>query len=82
MNIFYFISIITVLFILWVEYSVGYILIRPSETGKYTINFISLFSFMINPFHKLILWDLNMIDINYPFIMIYSLIIYYLIFIL
>ena len=72
-----FLVIITILFIIYSEYSVGSILFRPNSMGKISINLYSLLGFLMNPFYKRDLWNLNTLDINYAFIMIYSLFIYY-----
>ena len=71
-----FLGIITILFIIYSEYSVGNILFRPDSNGRIIMNFNALFGFLINPFYKRDLWNLNTLDINYAFIIIYSVIIY------
>jgi len=69
--------VVTVLFIIYSEYSVGQILFRPDSYGKISMNFNSLCGFLMNPFHKKDLWTWQTLDINYAFILIYSLLIYY-----
>ena len=72
MNLITYISIVTVLFIIWSEYSVTNILIRENSMGKKTLNLNSLFGFLLNPFHKRTLWTNQTLDINYAFILMYS----------
>jgi len=72
MKIVYSLSIITLLFIVWSEYSVGQILFRPNSTGQISMNIGSMANFMINPFYKTDLWRFKTLDINYVFIMILS----------
>lgn len=79
MNIFIYISIITIIFIVWSEYSVTNILIRENSKGKKTFNFNSLLGFLINPFYNKTLWNYNTLDINYAFVIMYSLGTYYII---
>ena len=78
MEIIYFLGIITIIFIIYSEYSVGSILFRPDSTGKLSINLYSLLGFLMNPFYKRDLWNLNTLDINYAFIVSYALLLYYL----
>ena len=79
MKILYFLATITILFIIYIEFSVGSILFRPNSSGKISMNLYSLFGFLMNPFYKKDLWNLTTLDINYAFIIIYSLFIYYII---
>ena len=75
-NLILFLVIITISFIIYSEYSVGQILLRPDSNGKISINFNSLFGYLMNPFYKRDLWSWNTLDINYAFILIYSCFIY------
>ena len=72
----YFILFITFLFTVYSEYSVGNILLRLNSSGKLSFNFTSLFHFMIHPFFNQTLWTWNTLDINYPFVLGYSLLLY------
>ena len=71
-----FLLIVTILFIIYSEYTVGGILIRSNSSGKESINISSMFNFMINPLHKTFLWNYKSLDINYPFIIINSIFLY------
>ena len=79
MNLTIYISIITILFIVWSEYSITNILIRENSKGKKTFNLNSLFGFLMDPFYKKTLWTCETLDINYAFVLLYSLGIYYLV---
>jgi len=68
--------IVTVIFIIYVEYSVGGILIRNNSLGKNVFNFKSLFHFMIHPLYNKFLWNFKTLDINYPFIILLTIFIY------
>ncbi len=75
-NLILFLVIISISFIIYSEYSVGQILLRPDSTGKIIMNFNSLFGYLMNPFYKRDLWTWNTLDINYAFVLIYSCFIY------
>ena len=76
MKYFTFILIITLIFIIYVEYSVGSILFRPNSIGRISLNLKSLLNFMIHPLYNKFLWNIQSLDINYPFIIIISSLIY------
>ena len=72
----YSILITTFIFIVWSEYSVGSILLRPNSSNRLSLNISSLIQFMINPFFNKTLWTWKTLDINYPFVLGYSIFIY------
>jgi hypothetical protein len=76
MEILYFLGFITIMFIIYSEYSIGSILFRPDSCGKISMNLYSLVGFLMNPFHKSHLWSLKTLDINYAFVILFSLFIY------
>jgi len=78
MELYQYLFIVVLGFIFWVEYSVGNIFFRISSDGIRRINISSLFHYMIHPLHNSFLWSFKTLDINFPFIMILSLINYYL----
>ena len=78
MNYLLYISIVTVLFIIYVEYSVGGILWRQTSSGMKSFNFGSLFNYLIDPLRQKFLWNVELLDVNYVFVVIISSIIYYL----
>jgi len=77
MKILYFLGTITILFIIYIEFSVGSILFRPNSSGKISMNLYSLLGFLMNPFYKRDLWNWNTLDINYAFVILYSVFLYY-----
>ena len=76
MNIFSFLLMITILFIIYIEYNVGGILIRSNSSGGKSFNFKSMLNFMIHPLYNKLLWNFKSLDINYPFIILISIFIY------
>jgi hypothetical protein len=77
MNYFFYILFITIIFSVWVEYSIGGILFRPDSSGKISINFNSLLNFMIHPLYNNFLWNIQILDSNYIFIFIISSLLYW-----
>jgi len=61
-------GIVTLVYIGWVEYSVGNILVRTNARGSKSVNPSSLLNLMTNPFRNSYLWKRDTIDLNYPFI--------------
>ena len=78
MNYFLYILIITILFIIYVEITVGSILFRVNSSGYKSINLQSLFGFMIHPLTDKFLWNIRSLDMNYPFVVIFFSLLYYL----
>ena len=76
MNIFIYLLIITILFIIYIEYNVGGILIRSNSSGGKSINIRSMLNFMIHPLYNKLLWNFKSLDINYLFILFISIFIY------
>ena len=76
MNLIIFIFLITILFTIYVEYSVGGILFRQNSFGKSSPNFYSLASYLINPLYNKFLWNISLLDVNYIFVLSCSLILY------
>lgn len=76
-HLFIYLLFITLLFIIYSEYTITNILFRLNSHGSYSIHFYSLFNFMIHPFYNSFLWSWKSLDINYAFILFYSLCMYY-----
>ena len=70
MKYLYYFIIITILFIVYVEYSVGGILFRPNDLGKTVINIRSLLNYLIHPLYNRFSWNPELLDVNYPFVII------------
>jgi len=69
MNVFLYIIFITILFTIYIEYSVTGILLRPNSLGKSSFNFYSLFCYLINPLYNKFLWSPQLLDVNYIFVL-------------
>ena len=76
MNLFLYIIFVTTIFIIYVEYNVGGILFRPNSSGKISTNLYSLFSYLIDPLYNKFLWQPQLLDVNYIFVLGCSIILY------
>jgi hypothetical protein len=76
MNVNLYIIAITILFTIYVECSVTGILLRPDSLGKSSFNFYSLFSYLIDPLYNKFLWNIQLLDVNYIFVLGCSLFLY------
>ena len=72
-----FIILISILFFIYVEFTVGNVFLRINSRGVRSLNIINVFHYMIEPFKKSTLWNIGLLDINYIFIISISIILYY-----
>ena len=77
MNVLLYIIVITISFTIYIEYSVTGILFRPNSLGKSSFNFYSLFCYLTDPLYNSFLWNIQLLDINYIFVLGISLFLYY-----
>jgi hypothetical protein len=76
MNLLLYIIFITILFIIYVEYSVTGILFRPNSLGKLSMNLYSMISYLFNPLYNRFLWQPQLLDVNYIFVLGCSILLY------
>ncbi len=69
--------IITILFLLYIEIIIGNIWFRINSNGIKEINFLNMIDYLLKPFYNNFLWNIQLLDTNYIFIIIISNIIYY-----
>ena len=74
---FIYIIVVTLLFIIYIELSVGGIALRVNSSGGKSLNLYSLLSYMVHPIHNSFLWNKNLLDVNYIFILSISSFLYY-----
>lgn len=67
MNYFSVFVISTLLFCLYVEYSVGGIFVRQTSSGLYGFHLYSGISYLLNPLYHSFLWNIQLLDVNYIF---------------
>lgn len=77
MYLFGYLLVITISFIIYSELMIGNILFRPNSENRISINLYSLFHFCFHPFHNNTLWNLKTLDINFLFVLICSLLFYF-----
>ena len=68
------IGIVTLVYVAWAEYSVGNVLFRTNSRGTTSLNIPSLLNLMVNPLHSSFLWTRNTLDLNYPLILLITII--------
>ena len=76
-NFILYILFITLIFIIYVEYSVGNVIYRVGVDGLKGFRLMNIFHFLINPLYNHFLWKLNLLDVNYIFTIVISTILYY-----
>jgi hypothetical protein len=73
----FYILIITILFILYIEYSVGSIIFRDGVKGVKEFVPLNIIHYLFNPLHNHFLWKYHLLDVNYIFTIVISTILYY-----
>jgi len=76
MNYFLYILIITLLFLIYVELSVGGIVYRVNASGKKNIQFGNIIHYLVDPLHNKFLWNPSLLDVNYVFVFLVSSLLY------
>ena len=69
--------LITFIFIIYVEYSVGNIIWREGVKGFKQFQPWNIIHFLVNPLHKEFLWNIQLLDVNYVVFIVISTIIYH-----
>ena len=72
-----FISLISLLFFIYVEVTVGNVFIRINSEGVKCFSITNVFKYMVEPLRNSFLWNIKLLDINYIFILLISIILYY-----
>jgi hypothetical protein len=73
----FYLLIITILFITYIEYSVGNIVYREGVTGVKEFVPLNIIHYLVNPLHNHFLWRYHLLDVNYIFTIIISTVLYY-----
>ena len=74
-----YLSSITLFFLFYVEYSVGNVFYRVNSLGYKSFHLSSFIHYLIDPLKNKFLWNYQLLDVNYIFILTNSIIIYFLI---
>ena len=77
MKYIYFFSSVTFLFILYVEFSVGNIIWREGVNGMKTLQPGNILHYLLNPLYNSFLWNIQLLDVNYIFVIVLSTIAYH-----
>lgn len=72
------IILITIIFCIWTEYSVGGISIRPNSFGYNQFHMSGLVTYLVHPLFHTELWNYKLLDVNYIFVISSSICLYYL----
>lgn len=72
-----YILLVTILFVCYVEYSVGNVIYRVGADGLKGFRLMNIIHYLIDPLHNHFLWKLNLLDVNYIFTIVISTISYY-----
>lgn len=57
--------VLTLIFIIYIEYDIGNIVFRQDSSGKIVFTFYGLFSYLIDPLINSFLWNWELLRYNY-----------------
>jgi len=77
LKLFGYMFLITILFTIYIEYSVGNIIWREGAKGFKEFHPVNIFHYLINPLHNHFLWRYHLLDVNYIFTIVVAVILYY-----
>ena len=77
MKYIYFFLIVTSIFIFYVEFSVGNIIWRQGVKGVKQFQLQNIIHYLLNPLHNAFLWNIQLLDVNYIFVILVSTIAYH-----
>ena len=67
----------TILFTVYIEYSVGNIIWREGAAGIKEFRSVNIIHYLVNPLHNHFLWRYHLLDVNYIVFVVVSTILYY-----
>ena len=67
----------TILFTVYIEYSVGNIMWREGVKGVKEFHPVNIIHYLVNPLHNHFLWRYHLLDVNYIVTLVVSTILYY-----
>ena len=76
MNYIFYILVVTLIFLIYVEFSVGGIVYRVDESGLKKLQLGNIIHYLLNPLHDKFLWNLRLLDVNYIFVFLLASIVY------
>lgn len=76
-NFLFYIFVVTILFIVYIEFSVGNIVYREGVRGIKEFVPVNIIHYLVNPLHNHFLWRINLLDVNYIFTLVIATILYY-----
>ena len=69
--------LITILFTIYIEYSVGNVIWREGVKGVKEFRPVNIIHYLVNPLHNHFLWKYQLLDINYIVFVVISTILYF-----
>ena len=76
MNYIFYILVVTLIFLIYVEFSVGGIVYRVDASGFKKLQLGNIIHYLLNPLHDKFLWNLELLDVNYIFVFLLANILY------